>query len=171
MSLQLTPSSSITLIGMPGAGKSTLGVQLAKAQAKQFIDTDLLIQQQVGMCLQEYLNANGYLALREQEQDVLLTASLDSAVISTGGSAVYSESGMARLQELGPCIYLQVSFETMNQRVTNAANRGLAVAKGTSLQQLYEERLPLYQRWATHTVDCNAKSQSQILDEIVSLLG
>ncbi|WGO97315.1 shikimate kinase [Saccharophagus degradans] len=163
-------NDSITLIGMPGAGKSTLGVQLAKTLAKQFVDTDLLIQQAVGMSLQQYLEENGYLALREQEQQVLLSANLTNAVVSTGGSAVYSEQGMARLQKLGPCIYLQVSFQTMQHRVTNASSRGLAVAEGTTLKDLYTERLPLYERWATHTVNCDEQSQAGILQKIEQLL-
>lgn len=159
-------TNAVTLIGMPGAGKSTLGVQLAKSLAKQFVDTDLLIQQGVGMSLQDYLDQHGYLALREREQEVLLHADLINAVISTGGSAVYSERGMARLQQLGPCIYLNVSFETMQSRVTNVSSRGLAVAEGTSLIGLYNERLPLYERWATYTVCCDNTSQSEILLQI-----
>lgn len=164
----MVKDGSVTLIGLPGAGKSTLGVQLAKSLAKQFIDTDLLIQQRVGMSLQDYLDRYGYMALRAEEEAVLLEADLHQAVISTGGSAVYSDKGMARLRALGPCVYLQVSYSTMCARVNNAESRGLAVAQGTTLKDLYEERLPLYERWATTTMLCDDRSQNEIVQELVS---
>ncbi len=160
------PHKSLVLIGMPGAGKSTLGVQLAKSCALPFIDTDLLIQQAISDTLQNYLNMHGYLALREREEQQLLNSHLDHAIVATGGSVVYSQSGMQRLQKIGVCVYLHIDFATLQSRVTNQSSRGLAVAKGTTLDALYNERLALYKQWATHTINCVDKTQETILTEL-----
>lgn len=162
---------AIILIGMPGAGKSTIGVQLAKMLALDFVDTDILIQQKAGMSLQAWLDKFGHLALRELEQDILLHTQFEHSVIATGGSVVYSESGMTRLREIGICFYLQISCKTMLSRVNNTKTRGLAVAPGTTLEGLYEERLPLYEKWAEHTVRCDGKSQESILEDIAARLS
>ena len=162
--------SSIVLIGMPGAGKSTLGVLLAKALARPFIDTDLLIQAKVGMTLQAYLDAHGYLALRAVEEEVLLTADLTHSVIATGGSVVYSDAGMKRLGDLGIRLYLKISLKTMERRVTNAAQRGLACAPGTSMAALYEERCALYTGYADETVVADDLDFEQTLSKVMTLL-
>lgn len=156
---------------MPGAGKSTLGKQLAAALDLRFIDTDALIEQHVGMRLQEYLNRYGYQALRNEEEKQLLKADFTGAVVATGGSAVYSKTGMQRLCALGPCVYLKVNYSTMVGRIDNASSRGLAVAKGTGLKTLYLERLPLYERWATQTVACDQADTKAILQTLIASLG
>lgn len=138
-------ATTISLIGMPGAGKSTLGALLAQSLSKRFIDTDLLIEQQVQMSLQEFLETDGFMALRKAEENVLLTQDLSAAVVATGGSAVYSAAAMSRLRALGPRVYLKISLPTLLDRVTNQSSRGLACAPGTSLSALYEERCPLYE--------------------------
>jgi len=157
---------SLVLIGMPGAGKSTLGVQLAKSCALPFIDTDLLIQQAINDTLQNYLNTYGYLALRAQEEQQLLNSPLEHAIVATGGSVVYSQAGMERLKTIGACVYLHIDFATLQSRVTNQNSRGLAVAKGTTLEGLYNERLALYKQWATYTINCVDKTQETILTEL-----
>lgn len=161
-----TNKQSLILIGMPGAGKSTLGMQLATKCERPFIDTDTLIEKAVGASLQDYLNQEGYQALRAQEEQQLLHADLCHAIVATGGSVVYSEKGMQRLESLGICVYLHIDLATLQARVTNQNSRGLAVAKGTTLQQLYQERLPLYESWATHTVDCVGLSEQELVAKL-----
>ncbi len=165
------PISSVFLIGMPGAGKSTLGVLLAKALAKPYLDTDLLIQQRAGMTLQAYLDANGYMALRQLEESVLLESELSGSVVATGGSVVYSQSGMERLGCLGSRIYLKISCETMKLRVSNAGDRGLACKSGTSLDDLYNERFSLYQQFADETLVLDNLSFDQSLSALLAVLS
>lgn len=161
---------SIFLIGMPGAGKSTLGVLLAKALAKPYLDTDLLIQARAGMTLQTYLDANGYMALRQLEEEVLLDGELSGSVVATGGSVVYSQKGMERLGRLGTRIYLKISCETMKLRVSNAGDRGLACKSGTSLDDLYDERFSLYQQFADETLVLDDLSFDQSLSALLAVL-
>ncbi len=142
------PRSSLILIGMPGAGKSTLGVLLAKELALTFQDTDILLQSLIGESLQEYLDQQGYLALREQEESVLLTHDFSQSVVATGGSVVYSDKGMKRLREFGKRVYLSIQYNTLLQRVHNQQERGIACPPGTSLKALYEERKRLYETYA-----------------------
>ena len=153
-------AATLSFIGMPGAGKSTLGKLLAEKLNKPFIDTDDLIAQKVGCSLQVYLNEYGYLALRDIEETVLLETDFDSAVVSTGGSAVYSAKAMHRLAKLGPCVYLRATFETIEQRVSNYTERGIAADKSTTLEQLYLERTPLYEKYAQLTVDTDGIDES-----------
>ncbi len=164
-------TSSIFLIGMPGAGKSTLGVLLAKALAKPYLDTDLLIQQRAGMTLQSYLDANGYMALRQLEEEVLLGSDLTGSVVATGGSVVYSEKGMERLGRLGERIYLKISCSTMKSRVSNAGERGLACMPGMSLDDLFEERFSLYQQFSDKTLVLDNLNFDQSLSAILSVLS
>jgi len=160
----------VFLIGMPGAGKSTLGVLLAKQQACSFIDTDLLIQRRGRMGLQKYLDQNGFQALRALEERVLTEESFGDSVVATGGSVVYSDAGMARIRSLGLCIYLHISLETMLQRVTNQADRGIACASGISLEELYQERLPLYEHYADRTIVVDRLNFDQALSDIINAL-
>ena len=162
--------SSVILIGMPGAGKSTIGVLLAKKLTMNFVDTDLLIQLAARQPLQDIVNRQGYLRLRELEEQVLLSADLSNRVVATGGSAVYSEAAMQRLTELGPVIYLQVGMAEIAHRLGDFAARGIACAPGHKLADIYAERVPLYERYAALTVDCEDKSKEQIVDEIAQRL-
>lgn len=166
---------ALILIGMPGAGKSTLGVLLAKALAKPFIDTDLLIQQRLEMTLQDYVDSAGYLALRDVEEQVLMQADFGHGVVSTGGSAVYSRAAMDHLAGFGPRIYLQVSLPTLLKRVNNQGRRGLACAPGTTLEMLFDERRPLYESAADIVVDVNGgdfdKTLERLLEAVKPLLS
>lgn len=164
-------TSSIFLIGMPGAGKSTLGVLLAKALAKPYLDTDLLIQQRAGMTLQAYLDAHGYMALRQLEEEVLLGCDFAGSVVATGGSVVYSEKGMERLGRIGERVYLKISCSTMLSRVSNASERGLACMSGMSLEDLFEERFSLYQQFSDKTVELDNLSFDQSLNTVLSVLS
>lgn len=139
---------SIILIGLPGSGKSTIGVQLAKHLGYNFIDTDILIQSKTGQTLQTTLDNEGYLALRAIEANVLLDLQTEREVIATGGSAVYSAEAMAHLKTQGKVVYLAVAAEIILQRISNAATRGIARAPEQSLQAVINERLPLYRQYA-----------------------
>lgn len=162
-------NQTITLIGLPGAGKSTLGVQLASILGKAFFDTDSLIEASTGMPLQSFLDNNDYLVLRKQEEAVVLNTDFNNAVIATGGSVVYSEKAMRKLSQSGHCIFLKITFDTMCQRIGKGKERGLAVAPGTTLLEMYNERTPLYERWASHTLNCDGRSKQALLNELGTL--
>ncbi|MFV8781727.1 shikimate kinase [Microbulbifer sp. SA54] len=161
---------SVVLIGMPGAGKSTLGVLLAKELAKDFVDTDVLIQLREDKTLQEILNESDYLNLRRIEGEVIAEASLPNHVIATGGSAVYSEEGMRNLLSFGPAVFLNCSADELRRRIHNYESRGIAKAPGQTFEALFEERQALYRRYADIVVDCDGLSFEAVLDEVVSKL-
>jgi shikimate kinase len=161
---------TISLIGMPGAGKSTVGVILAKLLGRQFRDTDLDIQLREQATLQEILNQSGYLRLRQIEEDVLLQLALEDAIISTGGSAVYSGAVMERLRAAGPVVYLQADLATLAPRVAATPERGMANDSEQSFAEVYAERTPLYAKHATHTVDATAGSADHVALSIADLL-
>jgi len=139
---------NIILIGMPGAGKSTVGIQLAKELGLDFIDTDVLIQSQQGRQLQDILDTEGFLALRDIEEQVLLDINAHHTLISTGGSAVYSDAGMQHLKSIGTIVFLDVSLEALKLRVTDEGTRGIAKPAHHSFDDVYLERTPLYQHYA-----------------------
>ena len=147
-----TPET-ISLIGMPGAGKSTVGVLLAKMMGLGFRDTDLDIQLHARATLQEILDREGHLSLRAIEEQILLEIPLQHSIISTGGSVVYSEVAMKRLAAAGPVIYLQSDFETLAKRVSATPDRGIASSAEHSFADIFAERIPLYQQYASITID------------------
>ncbi len=159
--------SNIVLIGMPGAGKSTIGVLLAKQTALGFVDTDLLIQSAAGRSLQAIVDREGYLALRQLEEQVLLGLSVNKHVIATGGSAVYSERAMAHLKANGLVIYLDVDLATLSARIDNLGTRGLAKRPDQTLADLLHERTALYQRYADLTIPCTGLSHEQVCERII----
>ena len=164
-------SGNIILIGMPGVGKSTVGVILAKLSARAFIDTDVLIQTAQQQPLQDIVAAQGHLALRAIEENVLLNLQCDNTVIATGGSAVYSDAAMAYLRVLGVIVYLRLDLPTLEKRVGDFSLRGLAKRADQTFADLYVERTPLYERYAQLTVDCADKTPEQISAEIVARLS
>lgn len=151
------------MIGMPGAGKSTIGVQLAKATAKDFVDTDLLIQLREHKSLQQIIDETDYLNLRRIEEEVLCDVDCDNHIIATGGSAVYSERAMRTLKSLGPIIFLDVPLEELKSRVTNYERRGIACQPDQNFSDLFDERNALYRRYADHVINCDGKSQEEIV--------
>lgn len=159
---------SLVLIGMPGAGKSTLGLLLAKHLAKDFVDTDVLIQLEYRKTLQDILQEQGYLALREAEEQVLLKAQYPNHIIATGGSAVYSAAGMQHLKQFGPVIFLDVSSETLQARIHNMDSRGIARPANQTFADVYAERRPLYMHYADIVIDGNGKKIEQLIDEIIA---
>ena len=144
---------TISLIGMPGAGKSTVGVLLAKMIGLGFRDTDLDIQLHARATLQEILDREGYLSLRAIEERILLDIPLDHSVISTGGSVVYSGAAMQRLSAAGPVVYLQSNFKTLQERVSVTPGRGIASSAEHSFADIFAERIPLYQQYADISID------------------
>ena len=163
--------NTVSLIGMPGVGKSTVGVLLAKHLGLGFIDTDLHIQQREGCTLQDFLDAQDYLALRRVEEEILLGLELADAVISTGGSVVYSEGAMARLAATGPVVYLCADLPTLTSRVAAAPLRGIASDPRHSFAEVFAERTPLYAQHADITVDTAGATPAQVAEEIVQALG
>ena len=139
---------SVVLIGMPAAGKSTVGVVLAKTLGKQFVDTDLLIQEREGMLLQDIINTKGNDYFKQAEEAVLTELDVENAVISTGGSAIYYPKAMEHLHDLGPVIYLQLSVPTLKSRLSNIKTRGIAMAPGQTIEDLARSRVPLYESYA-----------------------
>ena len=161
---------SLILIGMPGAGKSTLGVLLAKELRLGFLDTDVAIQVKEDRSLQDILEEDGYLALREVEEGVLLATNCHQMVVATGGSAVYSQKGMQYLTSCGPVVYLDVPLKELRRRIHNYETRGIARRPGQSFEDLYVERQALYRQYADITVVCVAMSPGDIIAEVVSRL-
>lgn len=160
-------ANSLILIGMPGAGKSTIGLLLAKTLAKNFVDTDLLIQNSEGKTLDYILHAEGYEKLRELEEQHLLANHFTNHIVATGGSAVYSEAAMIHLHKFGPCIYLAVDQDELEKRIHNMSTRGIASPPQQSFGDIYAERTKLYEKYASVTIDCTLKHQEQIVDEII----
>jgi shikimate kinase len=146
--------ANIVLVGMPGAGKSTLGVILAKALGWKFVDTDLAIQEREGRLLQEILDTDGPNAFRRIEEAVVLSLACRNTVIATGGSVVYSEKAMAHLSKDGVVIYLPITFAEMERRLINITTRGIVLVNGENLRAMYDERVPLYERYADIVVGC-----------------
>lgn len=156
----LNNTSNIILIGMPGAGKSTLGVVLAKILNYDFIDADLLIQNQCDKTLQKVIDALGPDGFIEVENEVLSGLQADRTVVATGGSAVYSDEAMKHLSEIGTMVYLKVSYEELENRLGGLHERGVVMKNGVgmSLADLYNERAPLYEKYAQVTIDIDGLS-------------
>lgn len=157
---------NIILIGMPGAGKSTVGVVLAKRLGFQFIDSDLVIQEKEDRLLHQLIEAHGIEGFLEIENRINASLNVSSAVIATGGSAVYGKEAMEHFSEMGSIVYLQLSFSSVEVRLGDLSERGVAVREGQSLWDLYQERIPLYEKYADITIHCEEKSIRQIVEEI-----
>lgn len=159
---------NIILIGMPGAGKSTVGVVLAKNLGYHFIDSDILIQNQYGKLLHEIIEERGIEGFWKVENDVNAAIQEVQCVIATGGSAVYGSEAMTHLQNIGMTVYLQLSYETVKERLGDLNKRGVTVKEGQTLKTLYEERIPLYEQYAHITIDCEKKAIRDIVAEIAN---
>ena len=147
-------SDNITLIGMPGAGKSTLGVVLAKRLGYRFVDTDLLLQEGTGMLLSDLIERRDIEGFIEEENKLLAGLRCSHHVIATGGSAVYSEQGMENLKKLGRVVFIDIDMTELPKRLhTDLFTRGVVIRSGSTLQDLYDERRPLYQKYADITVN------------------
>ena len=158
--------NNIILIGMPGVGKSTLGVVLAKVLGFQFIDADLLIQEQERKKLHQIIKEVGINGFMEIENQVNASIEAERSVIATGGSVVYGRQAMRHLKEIGTVVYLKVSLSTLEKRLGNLKRRGVILKKGQTLKDLYEERVPLYEKYADVVVD----EKGRDLEECLQLL-
>ncbi len=157
---------NITLIGMPGAGKSTVGIILAKLISLNFFDTDLLIQINAGENLQSILDREGHMKLRDIEEEQVLKINIERSVIATGGSVPYSEKAMDHLKSLSIVVYLSVGVEEVKNRIHNFSTRGIAKAPHQSFEDLFLEREVLYKKHADITVDTEQASQEEIAEII-----
>lgn len=161
---------NIVLIGMPGAGKSTIGVLLAKSMLLDFTDTDLLIQKKHSSALCDIIAECGIEEFLNIENDAICNCDFYNCVVATGGSAVYGEVAMKKLKENGKIVYLKVAPEELEKRINNIHTRGIAMKDGTTIAELYSERAPLYEKYADITVDCTNLMPEQCVDEISALL-
>lgn len=163
--------SNLVLIGMPGSGKSTLGQRLAKRLNYQFLDTDLLLEKETNLDLQDIVNLRGLPYFLALEERILCNLNCRNTVIATGGSAIYSQAAMNALGAHGIRIYLCISLASMLQRVSNQNNRGLVKLAGRPMQYLYQERKSLYPRFADIVVDNNRPVTQQSLDRVIEQIA
>ncbi|MFC1489441.1 shikimate kinase [Thermodesulfobacteriota bacterium] len=163
--------SNIVLIGMPGSGKSTVGIILAKIISRDFVDTDVIIQISQGRSLQDIVNMEGHMALRQIEEDILLNLKCFNHVIATGGSVVYSDSAMKYLKSQGVIVFLDVDLPILKSRIHNFETRGLAKRPDQTFEDLYEERCDLYKKYADITIDCDNRKQEEVCAIIIDEYG
>ena len=161
---------NVIFIGMPASGKSTIGVVVAKHLGYDFIDSDLLIQKQEKRLLKDIIadvGNEGFLAIENQ---VNCDIKAERAVISPGGSIVYCQEAMEHFKEIGTIIYLKVSFETINERISSAKNRGVVLKEGQTLKDLYEERTCLFEKYADCTISEEGLSLEETIDKVLESL-
>lgn len=162
---------SIILIGMPGCGKSTIGVLLAKAVCMNFLDSDLLIQRREKMSLQKIINTLGNEYFAECEEKAILSIRQRGQVIATGGSAVLHPAAMAHLKSLGKIVYLDVTFPELKRRLWNLKTRGIVLAPGQTLEDLFNERKPYYEKYADVTIHAGRLKTEQVVQMVVDQAG
>lgn len=162
--------NNIVLIGMPGVGKSTLGVVLAKVLGFQFLDSDLLIQEQEGRKLSRIIEEEGYKGFQNIEDRVNASIDVIHTVIATGGSVVYCKEAMEHLKKIGTIVYLHVSLEELQKRLGNLKGRGVLLKDGQSLEDLYDERTPLYESYADIKVSEEGKDLEESLQALLEIL-
>ncbi|MCD8347258.1 MAG: shikimate kinase [Lachnospiraceae bacterium] len=157
---------NIMLIGMPGAGKSTVGIVLAKVLGYDFIDSDLLIQKGEGQLLWQIIERCGLDGFRTIEERVNAQITADKTVIATGGSVVYCPQAMEHLRSIGTIVYLKISCEELARRLGDLSQRGVTIKPGQTLDNLYTERVPLYEKYADITVDITGLSVAEAVEKI-----
>lgn len=162
--------NNIILIGMPGCGKSTLGVLLAKTLLKSFVDTDLLIQKREGKELYKIIAERGKDAFAEIENDVVAKIDYENCVIATGGSVVFGKEAMENLKSLGTVVYLRLPLQEIERRVKNIKTRGIVMAPGQTLAGVYQQRVPLYEKYADITVHCSRAPLERTVEKIIKAL-
>ncbi|MBQ9935799.1 MAG: shikimate kinase [Lachnospiraceae bacterium] len=166
---------NIVLIGMPGAGKSTIGVLLAKALNYNFIDADLVIQQQNNKKLFEIINEVGIEEFLKIEDETISNINTSGTVIATGGSAVYGENAMNHMKDNGIVMYLKLSCLEIINRISNIKTRGIAMKEGKTIFDIYNERVPLYEKYADIIIDAEGTNieecVSLVMEEIVNILN
>ena len=162
---------NIVLIGMPGVGKSTLGVVLAKELGFEFVDADLLIQKREKRLLKEIIAEEGVDGFLKIENDVNASISSTKTVIATGGSVIYGAEAMEHLKEIGTIVYLKLDYETLDSRLGSLKGRGVVLKDGQNLKSLYDERIPLYEKYADVTVDEGGLGLEETLDAVLEKIS
>lgn len=162
---------NVVLIGMPGVGKSTVGVILAKILGYEFVDADLVIQKKEGKLLRDIIAERGADGFIEVENQVNRELEAQHAVIATGGSVIYGKEAMAHLKEIGTVVYLKQSYRVLNRRLRNIRNRGVVLKEGQTLRSLYEERCVLYEQYADVIVDEYGLGIEETVDAICAALN
>ena len=162
--------NNIVLIGMPGAGKSTVGVLLAKTLGYAFLDTDLVIQEREGRLLQDLVDQLGVEAFLDREAAAVCSVDCDRTVIATGGSVVCRDGAMEHLRTLGRIVYLQLPLEELERRLHNISTRGIAMAPGETLAHIYDYRAPLYRKYADLTVAVGRQTLEETVEQVLHAL-
>ncbi len=162
---------NLILIGMPGSGKSTVGVVLAKALGLRFLDVDLVIQEREGALLQELIDQRGVERFLDLERDAILSLDCRGTVVAPGGSCVCREESIAQMRRLGTVVYLQLPLEDVAGRIRNLASRGIALAPGQTLADVYRIRVPLYERCAHITVPAGGQSLAETVEAVKQALA
>lgn len=161
--------SNVVLIGMPGVGKSTVGVILAKVLGYQFVDADLVIQEEEGKLLKEIIEEVGTEGFIQVENRVNSSLDVKHSIIATGGSVIYGKEAMEHLKEIGTVVYLRLPFEVLDQRLSDIKGRGVVLKDGQTLQDLFEERTPLYEQYADVIVDEYQLNVEETVEKIIEL--
>ena len=162
---------NIVLIGMPGVGKSTVGVILAKLLGCKFVDTDIIIQDSEKKILKDIIAEKGVDGFIETENRIISGFSAENTVIATGGSAVYGSEAMANLSRNGIIVYLKLDYSKLKYRLGNIKNRGVVIRKGQTLSSLYKERCPLYEKYADIIIDGNGCNVEKTINKIIDRLN
>ena len=162
--------SNIVLIGLPGVGKSTAGVILAKVTGKRFVDSDLVIQEQTGKLLCQIIEEEGVDGFIAIENKINAELNVSNSIIATGGSVIYGEDAMAHLKDIGTVVYLKVGFDIINKRLSDIKGRGVVLKEGQDLKALYEERIRLYEKYADIIIDETGLSIEKTVEQICSAL-
>ncbi len=158
---------NIVLIGMPSAGKSTVGIILAKTLGMSFVDTDIVIQENSNMLLQEIIDTQGIKSFLSIEESSILSIRCKKSIIATGGSVIYSSKAMEYLKQEGIVIYFKIDFAEMSRRLDNISTRGIALDKNQSIFDMYNQRVPIYEKYADITVDCSQKDVEEIINSVI----
>ena len=158
---------NIVLVGMPGAGKSTVGVILAKVLGYEFVDSDLVIQKETGKLLAQIIAKEGVDGFIEVENRINASLNCKKSIIATGGSVVYGEEAMRHLKEIGEIVYINLPYDVLERRLGNIKQRGVVLKEGQNLKTLYEERCPLYRKYADIIIDAKGMG----IEELVSAIS
>ena len=161
---------NVILVGMPACGKSTIGVVLAKTMNKGFVDTDILIQQAESRTLQEIIDQEGNDYFHHVEERVLLDFDGEDSVVATGGSAIYFDRAMDKFKEKGVVVYIKVTLDTILERLNNIRSRGVTLEKGQTIADLYEQRIPLYQKHADVVIEADGLSVEEVVEKMIELV-
>lgn len=160
----------VILIGMPGVGKSTIGVILAKLLGYKFIDTDLVIQEQENRLLKDIISAEGVDGFISRENEIISRLSAEKAIIATGGSVIYGKEAMENLRSLGKIVYLKLDYRKLKYRLGNIRNRGVVIRNGQKLSDLYNERCPIYEKYSDVIIDENGRNIEKTVEKILEYI-